>query len=90
MSTGSPPTSSTMARRSAALAAMTVGGTATPRAARSCSARILLRLAAMPAASFSVATPIMAKWLTTASPYACTDGAMRGTTTSVRGSFLRR
>ena len=59
--TGTPPTSSTMARRSAAVAAMTVAGTGTPLAARSCRDRILLRLEAMAAASFSVGTPIIPK-----------------------------
>ena len=43
----------------------------------------MFRLAAMPSASFSAGTPIISKWFTTASPYAWTEGAMRGITTSV-------
>ena len=87
--TGKPPTSSTNALRSLAFAAITVGGTGTPPAARSCSARILFRLAAIPAAPFSVGTPSIWKWFTTARPYAWTEGAIRGTTTSVRARRLR-
>ena len=68
MSTGTPPTSSTISRRSDAVAAITVAGTGTPLAASSCRERILLRLEAMAVASLSVGTPIMPKWFTTASP----------------------
>ena len=49
-----------------------------------------IRLVAMLAASFTVGTPIMLKWFTTASPYAWMEGAMRGTITSVAGNFRCR
>ena len=71
-----------MSRSPRALAAITVCGTGRPLRARSCSARILLREVAMPAASLTEGTPIMAKWLTTARPYAWMEGAMRGRITS--------
>ena len=68
---------------------MTVRGTGTPAAARSWSERILSRLAAMPAAPFSTGSPRSSSCFTTARPYWWTEGAMRGSTTSVRGKRPR-
>ena len=67
-STGTPPTSRTIALMSPAVRAITVAGTAMPWAESSCRERILLRAWAMAPAVFITGTPSIPNWFTTASP----------------------